>query len=80
MQNIVIRNDNTRQNVKCNEKGGNPVFFVRFHNIHVYYKMRCLGGKTPAGPEKYREHGNSVPRKTDIWQEGRSLSNEEQGI
>ena len=30
-----------------------------------------------AGPEKYREHGIRVPRKADIWQEGRSLCNEE---
>jgi hypothetical protein len=31
------------------------------------------------GPEKYREHGNSVPRKEDRWQEGRSLYHEEPG-
>ena len=34
-------------------------------SLHIY-----------TGPEKYREHGNSVPRKADIWQEGRSLCQE----
>jgi hypothetical protein len=28
-------------------------------------------------PEKYREHGNGVPRKEDSWQEGRSLYHED---
>jgi hypothetical protein len=31
------------------------------------------------GPEKYREHGNGVPRKADSWQEGRSRDHEEPG-
>ena len=31
------------------------------------------------GPEKYREHRNSVPRKADCWQEARSLYHEESG-
>ena len=33
-----------------------------------------------AGPEKYRERGNTIPRSANPWQEGRSLYNEEPGI
>jgi hypothetical protein len=32
-----------------------------------------------AGPEKYREHGNNVPRKATLWQEERGLSHEVPG-
>ena len=32
-----------------------------------------------AGPENYRERRNTVPRKADNWQEGKSLYHEEPG-
>jgi hypothetical protein len=35
--------------------------------------------KTTPGAEKYRECGNNVPRKTGLWQEGRSIFQEEPG-
>jgi hypothetical protein len=42
---------------------------------------KVMGGCGPmhmeAGPEKYRERGNGVPRKAAPWQEGRGLSIEE---
>ena len=41
--------------------------------------MYTLRATCHTGPEKYRERGNGVPRKADIWQEGRSLYEEEQG-
>jgi hypothetical protein len=41
------------------------------------FRLRTQG--LAAGPEKYREHRNGVPRKADSWQEGRSLYHEEPG-
>jgi hypothetical protein len=45
-----------------------------------FYLELSVGVCVSAGPEKYRERGNGVPRKEDIWQEVRSLSNEEPRI
>jgi hypothetical protein len=41
--------------------------------------LKLYNGYYYPGPEKYREHGNDVPRKADSWQEGRSLYHEEPG-
>jgi hypothetical protein len=46
---------------------------ANFHPVKIDPLRQCTG------PEKYREHGNAVPRKADTWQEERNLYNEEPG-
>ena len=58
--------------------------------MKVSLNMNCCPGQTHIsilelypllqGPEKYSECRNNVPRKADIWQDGRSFHHEEPGL
>jgi hypothetical protein len=47
--------------------------------MYIPFPLKNQKSRSPTGPEKYREHGNSVPRTAEIWQVARSPYHEEPG-